>query len=507
MKRLLLILIVLTNRMIVLGQCTNCTELFQLSNGDFSSFTGPMSILSAPCAAPTPPYGPVLTTSTYFSNSNLPNWLRITGAPSAGSGDVYIRTFDEGGGHWCRTVGNQSIATNYPFLANGQYEVVLNFDEWYNRCVASSNISVGAFATSGLTEPTTPSDYVEGPFTLTAGSELIGSWAPSVGHSEYLPSSQSLCLSPLASNHDQLLISFNQNTVETYPVGHGYAGQPRGFDANLKSVQVRLCNECPTDLFEIATAGSTDPVTGTPFSSGGLFIDAAISISGTPVFSNNTSVNTMLTGKWIAINNTITADHSFEGKVAPGKFFLIVPNESCAQVNPPCGPISGEATIGCWGTVIFSASPPGGTWSSSHPSLVSISPSGVATGLGGTMGTTVTITYTNGNCILTKDITYSCLMKPEINPTNEIALQSNTIEIYPNPATEEISIIVPQNENGKIDVKILDIRGVQLTGRKTVLDGSTSRKIDIHIGSLTPGMYLADVRINDKHIVKQFVKK
>lgn len=491
------------------GQCIGCTELHPLTNGNFSTFIGPSSILTAPCLNPTPGHGSGSTVNTYFSNSNLPGWQRIKGAPHAGTGYLVLHTFDEGGGHWCRTVGTQGISTNFPFLANGQYEVVINFAEWYNRCNGTTNVSLGAVATTGLLEAATPSDYVDNPSTppsvsFPSGFFAFSNWFPDIGHWERDPSSISLCGGPLSSNFDQLFIGVGQNAVETYPTGHSYAGQPRGFTCEVSSIQVKLCNDCPNTIYTINSSSSPDPITLAPLSSGGLFIDAGIDISGAPVFGNNSNINTMLVAKWIEVNRLYSPGHAFLAKADNGKFFEMVPNISCPELNP-CGPITGPETLMC-SHIFLNASPSGGVWSSSNTSIATISSIGeVAQTYTGLTPTTVVITYTKGNCVLSKTITVMPCAKPG-RGADEPIIARKALSIIPNPNTGTFTLTgqLPCADACVVKIEVTDVLGKTIYTEKTNVDnGKLNMRINL-AADIANGVYLVRVKNNDISEVIRF---
>jgi len=78
---------------------------------------------------------------------------------------------------------------------------------------------------------------------------------------------------------------------------------------------------------------------------------------------------------------------------------------------------------------------------------------------------------------------------------------SNQINIYPNPASEEIHIVLPEvNQEGTLRILSLtgqEMRTIPLTGQQT---------ITIDLFTYTAGIYLIDVRSADGHYQKKIVK-
>lgn len=104
-------------------------------------------------------------------------------------------------------------------------------------------------------------------------------------------------------------------------------------------------------------------------------------------------------------------------------------------VNAALPAITGTATV-CTGlnTTLSNASP-GGTWTSSDPSVATISTTGVVTGVN--LGNT-TITYSNGTCSTTREVTVNCFARPATPDVSDVAQTS--FSLFPNPTTGKLTL-------------------------------------------------------------------
>lgn len=493
--------------------CENCTEVLPLVNGNYSTFTGPLSNLIAPCTNPTPIYGPYgAVLSPYFSNSNLLNWYRINGAPGASTLGIGLFTGADnggGGGDWCRTFGTQGVAANYPFLKNGQYRITVGFDYWSNNCTVPGNVTLSVHAANGLAEPAVPADIVDPAFSLPASATTLGNWNPKEWRTQYNPSPVAFCTPVFTENKNQLYITVTQHLYDDFPSGHTYYGMPAAFSGLMNYAKVELCNECPSVVYNVTGPLSADPVTATLFSAGGLFIDAVINIDGN-AFNNNPAENTMLLGKYITTGESNTVGNAFTASANPGKYFLMVPNRACV---PPCGPIDGPDEMPCLSVIHFTASPSGGTWSTSSTHLATIDPSGNLTSGSNRSGGTVTVTYTSGNCVLTKVVTvHPCIGKPgstadQTAPVvSDIASVSSTVEVFPNPARSVITLSFSMPQAQQVDVMVKDVSGRARYVQTINGTGGKTQYHNIDINEFPPGVYFVDITLNGQHVVKKIVK-
>ena len=81
---------------------------------------------------------------------------------------------------------------------------------------------------------------------------------------------------------------------------------------------------------------------------------------------------------------------------------------------------------------------------------------------------------------------------------------NNVISVYPNPASDQLNILLNENFVNNIIVSLSDISGKELLYQAIENKGSV---ISINISELKSGIYLLKVNFNDKTSVVKFVKK
>jgi hypothetical protein len=77
------------------------------------------------------------------------------------------------------------------------------------------------------------------------------------------------------------------------------------------------------------------------------------------------------------------------------------------------------------------------------------------------------------------------------------------LEVFPNPADNEISIILPEHQKGTAQIYIKDIVGNSIMS----IDMKNTSKEIINISSLTKGMYFAEVRTERSCTIRRFCKE
>lgn len=487
------------------AQCGTCAELITVRNSDFSGFNPPLSGNYYLCPGPyIVPGGTGGMVNRYFSNSNLPYWYRDAGAPVAGSGFIGLATINKigaGGGAWCSVTGRQSAFTYYPFVKDGKYEVTLDMD-WHNYCLAPSNVEFVVRATTGLSEPAIPSFPVGTPFSGV--SSVMGAWYPSPnsGGAE----TRVFCSDPMPNDFDQFYMGAFQFSAEYFGSTDPYSGEVRGFSVGIKSVKIRLCNECPTDIFFVNSSASPEPVTGKIFSDGGLFIDALIKIDGTVPLNNTPAVNTLLTARCITANYPVSMGHSFTARADMGKYFEMIPSSACGVV---CNveDIVGPQRICVAGDVIFTDATAGGVWMSSDPGVLTID--GTTASVHGIHPGTATITYTVGGCSVSKVITVTppgeCGQLRGLATTAQDSI-SNLVNIYPNPALDKVSVSFPYAAAGQLNLVLKDLNGKVYYNKDTNYTGRGTATESIDLSKITPGIYVLEFTYNDQHVIKKIVK-
>jgi hypothetical protein len=81
-----------------------------------------------------------------------------------------------------------------------------------------------------------------------------------------------------------------------------------------------------------------------------------------------------------------------------------------------------------------------------------------------------------------------------------------TFSLYPNPATENITMNYSLEESAKVQYVIYDLTGKKVqTESATRFPGAQQQRIDVN--ALQAGTYLLSVNVDGSLITKRFVKK
>ena len=110
----------------------------------------------------------------------------------------------------------------------------------------------------------------------------------------------------------------------------------------------------------------------------------------------------------------------------------------------------------------------------------------------------VTLTVTNGNC--TDQTTFT------INVVNSVGLEENllsNINIYPNPANNQLRIEFDSNESGKGSISILDMSGKIVLINNLSVFGNNS--VNLNISSLANGLYLVRIKTENGQSLSKLV--
>ena len=84
--------------------------------------------------------------------------------------------------------------------------------------------------------------------------------------------------------------------------------------------------------------------------------------------------------------------------------------------------------------------------------------------------------------------------------------QDQNINVYPNPFSRELNIIVSSEENSKIIIKLLDVSGHAIYDiNQNSVDGLYQKTLNT--SSLDKGVYLIQIVENGKQTIKKVVKK
>ena len=168
------------------------------------------------------------------------------------------------------------------------------------------------------------------------------------------------------------------------------------------------------------------------------------------------------------------------------------------DATPYAGVISGVDSICPGSSVLLSETVSGGIWSTGSYTLSDVSSSGMATGL---IPGKDTIIYTVIDaCGIVSAIFPFTIRSYEECHTGVNTISAATtlgISVYPNPATNILTITAP---SGIENIEIINIIGQLITTSGATLSNQST----INISSLMPGIYF--IKVNDSY-VRQFVKQ
>jgi hypothetical protein len=101
-------------------------------------------------------------------------------------------------------------------------------------------------------------------------------------------------------------------------------------------------------------------------------------------------------------------------------------------------------------------------------------------------------------------LNYFKQVKNVIQGETDITLSTNSIELYPNPATERIHLLYKMNIGQQsVCVRISDLSGKELLRQEL----TTKLNNGISISGLSAGMYMAEITLGEDKIIKKFIKQ
>ncbi len=89
-----------------------------------------------------------------------------------------------------------------------------------------------------------------------------------------------------------------------------------------------------------------------------------------------------------------------------------------------------------------------------------------------------------------------------------ISAQNYTpIEMYPNPASDVMYVMVPESFLGATQIFVTDMLGRTMYTQERSLDYYDNRKVEIHVEKLNTGYYILNIRNGDEWRAEKFIKK
>jgi hypothetical protein len=235
---------------------------------------------------------------------------------------------------------------------------------------------------------------------------------------------------------------------------------------------------------------------------------------GTPPFPAATPIVTSPTGATIyEASKQIIISNNFLASPTTGYFLAQVDPKTCGD---PCRlpPIVSLSSFCIGYGYTFTNAALGGTWMSTNPAVATVNNiTGLVVGL--SAGTTI-IRYILDDCAVSTIVEIlpsPCgggigSGKPGFNGSSDEEQFSTTklIVVFPIPTTGNITISYPCNQAGQLDISIKDVSGRTRHTESVSCNEGDNMRHAIDISDFSPGVYFADISLNDQHVIKKIIK-
>ncbi len=149
---------------------------------------------------------------------------------------------------------------------------------------------------------------------------------------------------------------------------------------------------------------------------------------------------------------------------------------------PDAGTVTGVGSIAIGSSSLFTDPVPGGVWSSSSPSIATVSGSGLVTGVSGG-NSTISYSVTNSCGVAVAKKTVKVFSAKPGNSDVDVSSDGGTmIRVYPNPSTGAFNI--ETGVAGTLSIYTIDGREIM---KQSVPTGITAISLPHNI---TPGIYM-----------------
>jgi hypothetical protein len=218
-----------------------------------------------------------------------------------------------------------------------------------------------------------------------------------------------------------------------------------------------------------------------------------ISASGASIYtwSNNT------TGSSITVSPTSTTTYSVTGTDQSGCSSTQTITINVNQVTPANISVINDTICITNSPQILSGTPTGGTFFGTGVINGNFDPQ-----ISGAGNFTIGYTYTDNN---------SCSDSATAQMTVELCTSLNDlilsdVKIFPNPAQNNFSINITSNENSKMNVTLLDVRGREIMQTQRILTPGNNLEI-FNISEIESGVYFINVQVGEKIYRTKLVKE
>ncbi|MBU6204360.1 MAG: T9SS type A sorting domain-containing protein [Bacteroidetes bacterium] len=110
--------------------------------------------------------------------------------------------------------------------------------------------------------------------------------------------------------------------------------------------------------------------------------------------------------------------------------------------------------------------------------------------LSSTVGEPITTTVTSANYILTQGFQQQSLKGVSVQ---EIQTENLNINVFPNPAAEEVHVLILSPRASNTQVKMFDIIGREIIVPTTIINEGTQKQFTLNLNSLSASMYFISV--------------
>ncbi len=227
--------------------------------------------------------------------------------------------------------------------------------------------------------------------------------------------------------------------------------------------------------------------------------------TGQCLFFDNTTTGAIDSLRWswtgglLAATDTMTmcymASGTFPITLTVYKAGLPYTTSRTITVNPTPAPITGSHTGCVTIPTTLSCTTPGGTWSSSNPSIASV---GATTGIvTGAAAGSVNISYSIMGC--NAIYTFTVFPLPCTLGSPVTSADINGVEIFPNPATNELFINMADGAYATYEI-------TNEVGQSLVHGAISVWQTKVDVSSLPAGLYYVRLRGEHGGTVRKFVK-
>ncbi|HPW86152.1 MAG TPA: T9SS type A sorting domain-containing protein, partial [Chitinophagales bacterium] len=91
-------------------------------------------------------------------------------------------------------------------------------------------------------------------------------------------------------------------------------------------------------------------------------------------------------------------------------------------------------------------------------------------------------------------------------PLREGAAIDGIIAVYPNPATNQLNVLISASASANTLMRVYDVTGKEMMSNGVSLQKGINT-IELDISTLAKASYMLDISLNNKSFVEKFVKK